>query len=547
MTQENQTSSGMGKLVGVVIVTAAITAGVAALLTNIFERKEEGRNPFLKLVEVDENTVDAAKWGVNWPKEYDGYKLTSLPTHTKYGGGVSGGEGDPTPQKAKAFPWLTRMFSGYLFGIDYRDRRGHAFMLEDQEKTKRNVRADAKQSGNCMHCHASIMPLYRSLGKEALPNETEEKQINKGLELVGAMNYWDAHDKLDKISGGKSHPVGCVDCHDPKTMELRVTRPGFIKGIKALKESQGIKNYEPNRDASRQEMRSFVCGQCHVEYYCGKGVTIFFPWNKGLKVEEMEAFYDSDELRNQEEIKKYFNGDRFYDWVHAETGAKVLKAQHPEFEVWSQGTHAKAGVACADCHMPYKREGAMKVSEHHIQSPLLMINRSCQQCHATPEEELKGRVETIQDRHHALLQRAGQALVAAIDEIKMLRKESDAKNAAAAEAFAKELCEKDPGYAALDAEKQKAKIAAEQKKKLTAIWAEVFNNPANPQLKNVADLQRKAQWRLDFVAAENSMGFHASQELARILGESIDYSRQAQLEATKLRLGTTMPVAAPGH
>ena len=546
MTQENQASTGTGKLVGVMLVTAAITAGIAGLLTNIMERKEEGRNPFLKVVNVDENTVDAKTWGENWPKEYDGYKRTSIPTHTKYGGGVASGDGNMTPQKAQAFPWLTRMFSGYLFGIDYRDRRGHAFMLDDQMNTKRNRPEERTQSGNCLHCHASIMPLYRTLGKESLPGGTEVEQINKGLVAVGAMSYWDAHDKLAKMPGIGAHPLGCVDCHDPRTMELRVTRPGFIQGIKALKKHEGQEDYEPNRDASRQEMRSFVCAQCHVEYYCGSGVTLLFPWNNGLKVEEIESYYDGDKLRTQPEINAYFKGDRFYDWVHAETGAKVLKAQHPEFEVWNQGTHAKAGVACADCHMPYKREGSMKISEHHIQSPLLMINRSCQQCHATPEDELKGRVETIQDRHHALLQRAGQALVAALDEIRLLRKESDEKSAPAAEAFAKELCEKDPAYAALDAGKQQAKIATEQKKKLTAIWAEVFNNPANPQLKNVADLQRKAQWRLDFVAAENSMGFHAPQELARILGESIDYSRQAQLEAMKLRTGpTTGP--ATGH
>ncbi|MFI5378767.1 MAG: ammonia-forming cytochrome c nitrite reductase subunit c552 [Tepidisphaerales bacterium] len=531
MTQENQTPSGTGKLVGVMLVTAAITAGIAALLTNINERKEEGRSPFLKLVDVDENTVDAKTWGTNWPKEYDGYLRTSTPTHTKYGGGVSGGESDPPSQKAKAFPWLTRMFSGYLFGIDYRDRRGHAFMLYDQEHTDRNKPEEAKQSGNCLHCHASIMPLYRDLGRKALPNDTEARQIEQGLKEVGRLDYWVAHEQLEKLSPDKkAHPVGCVDCHDPKTMELRVTRPGFIKGIKALKKHEGNDSYEPNRDATRQEMRSFVCAQCHVEYYCGKGVTVFFPWNKGLKVEEIEAWYDSDEIKdNDEEVKSYFKGDRFYDWVHAETGAKVLKAQHPEFEVWSQGTHSKAGVACADCHMPYKREGSMKISEHHIQSPLLMINRSCQQCHATPESDLKARVESIQDRHFALLQRAGQALVAALDEIKLLRKESDEKSAAAAEAFAKELCEKDP----------KASLEAEKKKKLTALWAAVFNDPANPQLKKIADLQRKAQWRLDFVAAENSMGFHAPQELARILGESIDYSRQAQLEAMKLRLGRT--------
>ena len=199
-------------------------------------------------------------------------------------------------------------------------------------------------------------------------------------------------------------------------MELRVTRPGFLLGIRALAESaeptphlpsierwrkaDRARPYDPNVDASRQEMRSFVCGQCHVEYYCGPKTTLFFPWNEGLKVEQIERTYDD---------YKFPDGHRFYDWQHAETGAEVLKAQHPEFELWSQGIHARSGVACADCHMPYKREGAMKVSDHWVRSPLLNVSRACQVCHPYPEAEIQARVAAIQDRTHALLERAATA------------------------------------------------------------------------------------------------------------------------------------------
>ena len=133
--------------------------------------------------------------------------------------------------------------------------------------------------------------------------------------------------------------------------------------------------YDPNIDATRQEMRSFVCGQCHVEYYFkGEGKVVTFPWPNGLKVEQIESYYDAS---------------GFKDWVHAETGAPVLKAQHPEFETWNQGVHARSGVACADCHMPYKREGAVKVSDHQVRSPRDNINRACQTCHRFPEKELE--------------------------------------------------------------------------------------------------------------------------------------------------------------
>jgi nitrite reductase (cytochrome c-552) len=242
--------------------------------------------------------------------------------------------------------------------------------------------------------------------------------------------------------------------------------------------------YDPNVDATRQEMRSFACAQCHVEYYCGPKTMLFFPWGNGLKVEQIESYYDAF---------KFPDGHRFFDFKHAETGAEVIKAQHPEFETWSQGVHARAGVACADCHMPYKREGALKVSEHHIQSPLLMINRSCQTCHPDPENELLARASTIQNRTRGLMTRAGAALNSAFDAIKA------------------------------------AKAAGVAEDQFGEIYA----------------LQRHAQWRLDFVNAENSMGFHAPQESARILGESIDYFRQAEVAAQKLLMKppATQPTA----
>jgi nitrite reductase (cytochrome c-552) len=485
--------------VAVALGTAIATGIVAGLLINIFQRKQEAKNPFLKLVEVTENDVDPKKWGVNWPREYDGYLRTAEPTRTKYGGALVGPEGTLPPEKAARDPWLTRIFAGYLFAVDYRDRRGHAFMLQDQEVTKRNVPSEAKQSGNCLHCHASIMPLYRKLGREALTQGSQAEQIQKGLERVGEMGYWDAYRLLAETTNG-AHPVSCVDCHDPKTIELRVTRPAFIAGIQNLAASdapvphlpsierwrRGDRStpYDPNVDGTRQEMRSFVCGQCHVEYYCGKGTTLFFPWDKGLKVEQIEAQYDGMQV----------NGHRFKDWVHAETGMDLLKAQHPEFELWSQGIHSRSGVACADCHMPYKREGAMKVSEHWVRSPLLEINRSCETCHPYGEQELKFRVEAIQDRHYALLSRAGKAAAAMLDAIAAVREGYD-----------------------------------------EAGWREAIER--HPRIKELGELQRAAQWRLDFVAAENSMGFHAPQEMARILGESIDLSRQAQVNAVALLSG----------
>ena len=224
----------------------------------------------------------------------------------------------------------------------------------------------------------------------------------------------------------------------------------------------------------------FVCGQCHVEYYFkGPEKRLTYPWSKGLTVDSILAYYDS-------------TGHK--DFVHKISGAPVLKAQHPEFEMYNQGIHARSGVACADCHMPYKREGALKVSDHWVRSPLLNVARACQVCHPYEESEIKARVAVIQERTHGLLERAASALTDMLDAIVA------AKKAGAT-----------PG-----------------------------------ELAPALAFQRKAQWRVDFVAAENSMGFHAPAEAARILAEAVDYARQGQLAVVR-RPDAPAAAAAPSQ
>ena len=513
------------KPVVVVVVTAGVTFGITALLTNIFQRKQEAKNLYLRFVDVSEETTDPTVWGKNWPREYDSYLKTSQTTRTRFGG-HGGSEAMPV-EKADRDPWLTRAFAGYAFALDYRDRRGHAYMLYDQEHTNRVTQRP--QPGACLHCHASVIPTYRRLGSG---------DVMQGFEALGKLPYAQANAELKKTGSmnpvgtgaGKSefqhvegaHPVSCVDCHDPLNMQLRVTRPGFIRGIQAYMASQGKTDYDPNTQATRQEMRTFVCAQCHVEYYCGPKTTLFFPWNKGLKVEQIEEYYNN---------YRFPDGHRFYDWTHAETGAEVLKAQHPEFEMYSQGIHAKSGVACSDCHMPYQRQGAMKVSDHWVRSPLVNTQRACQTCHAVSEEEIKQRVETIQERNFNLLTRAGAAMIEMFDAVKQIRAPWDAVNRPRVEATHRTLLAKDEAFAKLSVEDQGKRVNDAATKALNEEWSKHVY--ADAQLREIVELHRKAQWRLDFVAAENSMGFHAPQEAARILGESIDYARQAQIAAQK--------------
>lgn len=517
---------------GLALLGAMAAFVITAVLVSVFEHKQEARQPFVRVVNVDEISTDPVPWGRNWPYQFDTYRRTVDITHTRYGGSSAMPE-----SKLEAKPWLRRLYSGYAFSIDYREARGHAYMLFDQEVTERVTKR--KQSGACLHCHASVIPTYRRLGLEAagqpadaatLAGDFKWPAVLEGFRVASTLDYAAAHAELLKTpdgtpgeneplfpggsstniptpanqpdaplaSGdaahnvGEAHPVSCIDCHDPASMQIRVTRPGFIMGIAALAESgdplphlpsierwrNGDRRepYDPMIHASRQEMRSFVCAQCHVEYYCATKETLFFPWHNGLKVEQIEQTFDQH---------PFPDGSAFHDFIHGETGAPVYKAQHPEFELWSQGVHARSGVACADCHMPYERQGAMKVSSHWVRSPLLNISNACQTCHRVDEDELREKVEGIQGRTVAMIERAAGAMTDMLDAIR----EAQAAGA------------------------------------------------SPDQLAPIFELQKKAMWRLDFVSSENSRGFHADQESVRILGESIDYSRQAQALALRLRAG----------
>src|SRR5262245_61754734 len=342
------------RLVLIVAVAALGAAAGAALLVNIFQRKTEARNPSFRVVELNDRTVDPTVWGKNFPLQFDGYRRTVDQVRTRFGGSEAvprtPTQVDPRSVVAQSRieedPRLKTMWAGYAFARDFREERGHAYMLDDQTYTERQIAA--KQPGTCLHCHASIYIAYKDLGGG---------DLMKGFEKMNQMPFAEARKLV-------THPVACIDCHAPDTMQLRVTRPGFIEGIRALKASQGVKDYDLNMMASRQEMRAFVCGQCHVEYYFkGPEKRLVYPWARGLEVQNILAYHDDEKST---------------DCTHADTGAPVLKAQHPEFEMRNQGMRARSGVTCAHCHMPDRRDGALKTSDHHVRSPLLNVNAACQ-------------------------------------------------------------------------------------------------------------------------------------------------------------------------
>ncbi len=423
------------------IAGVAITAGLAALLVNIQQRKAEAVEYPLRVVEIAATELDPAKWGVNFPRQYDSFMKTADDTiETPYGGSVP-------YSKLERYPAMVRLWAGYAFSIDHNEERGHYYAQIDQRETQR-VQV-VEQPGACINCHAAETPqLIAELGWETF-NRTPYNELKDRLHL------------------GSS----CADCHDPQTMELRITRPALLNAL----EQRGIDISQ----ASRQEMRSYVCAQCHVEYYfLGEDKVLTFPWSQGLTIDDMEAHYDAY---------------GFKDWTHKETNAPMIKIQHPEFELWNTGLHAKSGVGCADCHMPYVREGAVKVSDHWLRSPLTNVNQACQTCHRQSEEELQERILTIQNRTAELLRLSEEAIIDAID----------------------------------------------------AIVAAQAAGASDEALAEARRLHRGASLRWDFVSSENSTGFHSPQEAARVLAHAIDLARQAQLLAERATPGQAQASANP--
>jgi nitrite reductase (cytochrome c-552) len=407
-----------------------IMAGLAALLTNIQQRKAETAEFPLRVVNIDPDELDPAVWGQNFPRQYDAFLRTKDDTiSTPYGGSVP-------YSKLERYPAMIRLWAGYAFSIEHNEERGHFYTTVDQKNTQR-VEV-VSQPGACANCHAAEAPqLIAEMGWETF-NSTPYNELRDSLHV------------------GSS----CADCHDPETMDLRLTRPALINAL----EAEGVDWTQ----ASRQEMRTYVCAQCHVEYYfLGEDKVLTFPWSQGKNIDDIANHYDEYD---------------FADWTHAETNAPMIKIQHPEYEMWTTGLHAQSGVSCADCHMPYMREGAVKISDHHLRSPLTNINQACQTCHQQDEALLEERILTIQDRTAELLRLSEEAIIDAIDAI------VTAQEAGATDA----------------------------------------------QLEEARYLHRQASLRWDFVSSENSTGFHSPQEAARVLAISIDFARQAQLSALQI-------------
>lgn len=412
-------------LVGIILILAATLTGTLVYLKN----QPPQQRAVAPIVQIAPLEPDSSKWGINFPNQWSSLQKTaSNNTRTTYGGSDKFSHLTEDPRQVI-------LFSGYPFSKEYNEERGHLNTLIDVRAIKR---VNDTTHATCYSCKSSDNPaLWKQMGMEA----------------YDAMLF-------SEMTPNIKNPIGCANCHEAGTMRLVITNPAMEAALQA----QG-KDW---RTFTRQEMRTAVCGNCHVEYYfVGDKKVLTFPWAKGTRIEN---------------ILDYYTENGFKDWEYPGTKTPMLKAQHPEYEMYTaDSTHYKAGVACADCHMPYVRDGASKYSSHDVHSPLLNPQQSCGQCH-TDVDYAVGRVNQIQKQVFDTKMATEDALIDAINALK----------------------------------------------------AATANPNADAKLLDEArQMHRKAQFMWDFVSAENSMGFHNPEYILKILADATNLARQAQMKAAQ--------------
>lgn len=429
----------------------AVVFALGMLAASITERRAEIQSIYANVQDnIAPQEARNELYASNYPREYNTWEQTADTTfRSRY-------HGSQVVDVLAERPNMVIFWAGYAFSREYTTPRGHMHAIEDMINTLRTgnpgVGGDGDiQPATCWTCKSPDVP--------------------RMMQAMGTAEFYKS--PWSALGAEVVNPIGCADCHDSKTMDLHISRPALIEAF----QRQG----KDITQATHQEMRSLVCAQCHVEYYFkGDGKYLTFPWDKGGSMEDVERYYDES---------------NYYDYIHSLSRTPILKAQHPDFELAQHGIHAQRGVSCADCHMPYKSEGGVKFSDHHITSPLAKIDRTCQTCHRESEETLR---QNVYDRQ------------AKVFEVRNLLETELAK-------------------AHLEAEYAWKKGATEEMMK--------------PVLKSI----RQSQWRWDYSVASHGASFHAPQEVTRIMSSGLERAMQARLELSHIlaKLGHPGQVPLP--
>ena len=402
----------------------------------------------VKVISIDNNEYDPEIWGQVYPLNYESWQQTKTPKPVGKSHYRRGWDEDRVIyDRLSEFPFSALLYNGWGFGIEYNEPRGHYYAVIDQMEIDP---ARTSPGGVCLAC------------KTPYHKEYTEKY---GMEYLKA-SFQDAVNMLPE----KNRKLGpaCIDCHIGSTMELRTHKSHLERGLAMLGKTE----------FTHQEKRSLACAQCHMTYYV--------PRDKYRKVAaDVQPPWENSRwgaITIENIIEDLLSDYQRIEWVQAVTGFPMPYIRHPEFELYSNGSvHWQAGVSCTDCHMPYSRVGANKISDHDVTSPLKSNLRACMQCHTESADWLNEQVFHIQDRTVSLLNRAGYATATAAKLFEILHKEQD-----------------------------RGLIVDE----------ELYDH--------AVDLYKRAFLRVVFIGAENSTGFHNPVETGRVLGDAVAFAGKSE-------------------
>ncbi|TVQ10341.1 MAG: ammonia-forming cytochrome c nitrite reductase subunit c552 [Balneolaceae bacterium] len=430
------------------ISTMIIVFLLGVLTYSIVERRTAGEFAYAITTDIDRLDPRAEAWGRYFPRQFNTYaQMADTTFRSKYLGSQRRDLLDVNPR-------MVILFAGYGFSRDYNLSRGHYYSVQDVRETLRTgapmKAGDGPQPATCWTC--------------------KSPDVVRLIDDMGAGEFYSL--MLSDTGHEIANPINCASCHEAEDMSLKIALPALAETFARM--GQDVSGF------SHQQMRSLTCAQCHVEYYFGENNYLIFPWDEGMTAEDMA---------------RYFDKRGFADWIHPLSKAPMIKAQHPDYEVFTTGIHYQRGVSCADCHMPYKTEGGMKFTDHKIQSPLNNIAAACQTCHRQSEAELIRNVYDRQDMIYEIRTKLEDVLV-------------------------------------------KTHLEAEFAWKLGA---------TEEQMSEALHLIRHAQWRWDYAAATHGGSFHAPLELARTIGNGLDLAHEARrkITAVLVELGHTGDVPLP--
>ena len=422
---------------------------VSALILTILMISCGGDKPeMFKAGVIADNEVDPAVWGKIFPLQYESWSKTKDPKIPEKSMYKKGFDTDKIIyDKISEFPFLGLLFNGWGFGVEYNEPRGHHYAIIDQLEIDPSR---TKAGGVCLACKSTL--------HKSMTEHNGMKYLT--ARFTDALNMYPENMRLIGPS--------CSDCHKASDMSLRTNKAHLDNGLKLIGKT----------DLTRQERRTLACAQCHITYYVPRDAEkkvvgdVQLPWTGGkwgdISIENI--------------IRDLLTDTKRIEWKQNVTGFDMPFVRHPEFEMFTKGSvHFNAGLACADCHMPYKRVGSYKISTHDVTSPVKQDFVACAQCHTESADWLKKQVFTIQESTMTLLNRAGYA------------------NATAAKLF------------------------------------EIVHTNQAKGIKVDQNLYAKAKEsymqafiRLNFVSAENSIGFHNPSEASRILGDSVAFAGKSE-------------------